>query len=108
MKKPLKFRTFSDNVSANDILYHGTSDTNAAQILRSGLDPSKSLFNGKIHLTTNYTEASKYAKIANGGKIGTIFSVPRKVLDTKYITHDKDGIIHYTAPIPKDHVMKFL
>lgn len=111
----LTFKLFTESLFnpdkiMNNILYHGTIPENASKIKRFGFDPSKSKYDGEINFTRNYMEAAKYAKIANGGKIGTVLVVHYSNLDPKHmrITKDEPGIVRYKAPIPKEHVRQFL
>lgn len=48
------FKLFDPNKVANRILYHGTTPQNADSILRYGFDPSKSKYDGKLHLTHSF------------------------------------------------------
>ena len=102
------FKLFDPNKVANRILYHRTTPQNADSILRYGFDPSKSKYDGKLHLTHSFQEASKYSKIANNGKLGTILAVHQDYLNPEHIDKDDSGIVHYSGPIPKEHVRKFL
>ena len=86
--------------------YHGTSIDNAKSIEQHGLNPSKSLYDGKVYMTKNYGEASKYAKIASNGKFGVIYRVHKDHLDPKNIHNDHSGIIEYKGSIKKEHLIR--
>lgn len=102
------FKLYTTDKSFNRILYHGTTPENAERILRTGFDPTKSKYDSEIHLTDNFAEASKYSKIANKGKMGTVLAIHKSNLDPNHISSDDSGIIKYKAPIDKQHVKKFL
>jgi RNA:NAD 2'-phosphotransferase (TPT1/KptA family) len=98
----LSFRDFL----LENVYYHGTSPNAASDIVRSGIDPSKSKHGSRIFLTRNHGEASKYAKFASGGKPGVVLRVDARSLDPKRVASDKSGIVQYTGKIDPRHVSR--
>lgn len=95
--------SFNDFI-AEDYYYHGTTPENAKHIMKHGFDSSKSKYKGQLFLTKSHGEASKYSKIANNGKLGTVLRVHKDHLDPKNITSDHSGIVQYSGKIHPDHV----
>ena len=98
----IRFRDFI----SEDYYYHGTTPANADRITSSGFDPSKSKYGGKLFLTRSHSEASKYGKIANGGKLGVVLRVHKKHLDPEHTKDGDTGIIQYGHKIEKDHISR--
>jgi hypothetical protein len=86
------------------IYYHGTSKENANRIKEQGINPSESKYGGKIYLTTNYAEASKYGKITSNGKPGIVLKIHSDALTPEHIHSNNSGIIEYKGNIHKDHI----
>lgn len=86
------------------IYYHGTSKENANKIKEHGINSLESKYDGKIYLTTNYAEASKYGKIASNGKPGIVLKIHSDALTPEHIHSSNSGIIEYKGNIHKDHI----
>ena len=97
----ISFKTFFE-----EYYYHGTSPQNAENILKNGLDPSKSKYQSKLYLTKNYGEASKYSKFANNNKPGVVLKIHKKHLDPQHIHSDYSGIVEYKGPIDSSNISK--
>jgi RNA:NAD 2'-phosphotransferase (TPT1/KptA family) len=95
------------NEQIANVYYHGTDKNSAEMILKEGLDPSKSKYSGTIYMTSNLTEATKYSKIASGGKLGIILRINPKGLDENYIIKNYNGIIEYNGYLNKMYISKF-
>lgn len=94
----------------NETLYHGTSPSNVSSILRDGIKSDNSKYNNQTFLTKSYSEAQKYAKIANNGKPGVVLQLHKHTLDPDHLKpspHDP-SVYTYTKHIPPTHVRKFL
>ena len=90
---------------SNDHYFHGTSDENAEHILKHGLDPKKSLYSGKVYMTTNHGMAQKYSK--NGrGKLGTVLKIHKDAIEHQHVKHSGQGIVEYGAHIHPKHISK--
>lgn len=96
---------FSSFLFEDDYYYHGTKNSNVDSILKSGLDPNKSLYSGKIYMTTNHGLASKYSKDGKGN-LGTILKIKKSAIDHSKIGTDGAGVITYTDKINPEHIEK--
>lgn len=86
------------------IYYHGTSKDNAENIIRQGIKKNNSKYSGGIYLTTNYSEAQKYSKIASNGKLGKVLMIHKNALDDSKIKHHDKSIIQYNDDIDARHI----
>lgn len=86
--------------------YHGTDPASAQRILAQGFDPSRSRYAQRLYLTRTYAEASKYGKIANGGKLGVVLRVSAAALEPEHVHRSYGGIVEYTGAIAPEHVGK--
>ena len=86
------------------IYYHGTTSMNAENIKKNGISPDNSKYAGKVYLTTNYGEASKYAKIASNGKPGKVLKIHSDNLKSEHIHSNNSGIIEYKGSIHPQHI----